>query len=165
MRRYHLFFGFLVLLAFFNVTKGFVMSKGFVLASKIKGQLVADAEGTPVSGVKVIRHWKWAWNGKSGKDETMTDEKGYFVFNEVTKKSITASLLPHEPSIKQDFYVDFTDSRPSLLVLGLQKSNYKQGGELKNTQSVNNPINIRCRTDIEPEARGFYWGTCELIDE
>lgn len=150
--------GWVVLIASLTIA-GESMAAKRVLASEVEGRLVADAEGTPVSGATVVRRWKWAWTGAEGEDRTTTDADGRFRFPEVTGRSLTAGIVPHEPSVDQDFTVELGSDRPPLLILGLQKSNYDPDGETQGR-----PMRLRCRTDLEPDARGFYWGTCELLD-
>lgn len=130
-----------------------------VLVSKIEGQLVSNSAGEPVAGVMVTRTWEWAWNGKQGEDTTTTDAEGRFSFPEITGRSLTASLLPHEPSIRQQLTATLESEKRSLVILSLQKSDYERNSETKG-----HPMKVQCRTDLEPDATGFYWGTCQLVD-
>lgn len=132
-------------------------AKSLVLASAVEGRVLANGEGAPVAGAEVVRRWTWGFNGRKGEDITTTDDQGRFAFDTVTGRSLTAGLLPHEPSIRQE--ITTTANGASLVLLSLQKANYDDNGEL-NGQS----LKIRCRTDLEADSRGFFWGTCELDD-
>lgn len=150
--------GWLVLLCGMT-SAGEAMAAKKVLASEVEGQLVADAGGTPVRGVTVIRRWKWAWTGTEGEARAVTDDQGRFRFPEVTGRSLTAGILPHQPSIGQEFIVELGSGQPPVLILGLRKLDYDVNGE---TQGV--PMRLQCRTDLEAGDLGFYWGTCKLLD-
>lgn len=125
-----------------------------VLASALEGRLLDGEGGRPVSGVTIKRNWSWAWTNREGSDETVTDSEGRFRFQEVVGRSLTAKFVPHEPSVRQEITAELPGG--SLTLLSLQKSNYETNGELGGQ-----PLRIACRTDLEPDASGFFWGTCE----
>lgn len=133
------------------------IGKTLVLTSAVEGRLVQDASGKPASGVTVRRSWTWGWNGREGAEETVTDSEGRFRFGEVTGRSLTAGILPHEPGVRQEIAADLPGG--ALTLLSLQKSNYDRNGELNGR-----PLRIMCRADLEPDARGFFWGTCSYDD-
>lgn len=131
------------------------LGTSLVLASALEGRLIDSENGQPVAGVKIKRNWSWAWTNREGSDETVTDPEGRFHFDEVVGRSLTAKFVPHEPSVRHEITAELPDG--SLTLLSLQKSNYEANGELGGR-----PLRIACRTDLEPDARGFFWGTCEL---
>lgn len=126
--------------------------KSKVFASAMQGRLFLN-DDTPAAGVRVRRTWRWAWNGESGEDETVTDSNGRFAFATVTGGSLLGSLLPHEPVIEQEYFA-YPDSG-EILILGLTKRNYDLDGEADGKQ-----LRIKCRTDKEPDGSGYSWGTC-----
>lgn len=134
---------------------GMAFGGSFVLASEVQGRLVEGEGGAPLAGVTIRRSWNWGWTGRSGTDETVTDNEGRFHFDEVTGRSLTAGIVPHEPSIRQEITAELATG--PLTLLSLQKSNYDSNGELGGQ-----PMHIACRSDLEPDARGFFWGTCSL---
>lgn len=136
-----------------------MFAKTYVMASRMEGVLV-DGAGRPAAGVRVTRRWSWAWNGRNGADVTVTDAQGRFVFDEVRLAPGLTGRLPHAPGIGIEVTADLPGtSGGALTVLDLKKRNYESDGELDGR-----PFRIRCRTDIEPDARGFFWGTC-VLDE
>lgn len=126
-----------------------------VLASELEGRLLDGEDGRPVSGVTITRTWSWAWTSRDGLDQTVTDAEGRFRFEEVLGRSLTAKFIPHEPGVRQELTAELPGG--NLTLLSLQKSNYDEHGELGGR-----PLRIACRTDLEPDARGFFWGTCKL---
>jgi hypothetical protein len=155
-RSYLLKFFKAISLALLIVTGGPSMAFGgsLVLASALEGRLLDGEGGHPVSGVTIKRNWSWAWTNREGSDETVTDSEGRFQFQEVVGRSLTAKFVPHEPNVRQEITAELPGG--SLTLLSLQKSNYETNGELGGK-----PLRIACRTDLEPDARGFFWGTCE----
>lgn len=129
------------------------LGKTYVLASAAEGRLVSGEDGAPVPGVTIRRSWTWGWTGRSGTDETVTDAEGRFRFGEVTGRSLTAGVVPHEPGVRQEYTALLPEG--TLTILSLQKSNYDRDGELDGR-----PMRMRCRTDLEPDAGGLFWGTC-----
>lgn len=131
--------------------------KSFVLSSSVEGRLFDGSDGNPVPDVTIRRSWTWAWTGRKGSEETITDAEGRFRFAEVSGRSLTAGLVPHEPNIRQEIIADLPEG--PLTLLSLQKANYNSNGELGDR-----PLRLYCRTDLEPDARGFFWGTCTYDD-
>lgn len=134
-----------------------MFAKRFVMASPMRGVLV-DAAGVPARGVKVTRRWTWGWNNRNGADSVTTDAEGRFAFDQVTVAPGFTGRLPHAPGIGIELTACLAGGEVTLL--DLKKRNYDPGGELDGK-----PFRIRCRTDLEPGARGFFWGTCVLDDE
>jgi len=127
------------------------IGKSFVLCSQIAGTLI-DKERRPVPGVRVQRTWKWAWNGRTGSEETATDAQGRFAFPQVTGRSLTAGVLSHEPAIDQEI----TAHGPlgPVLIFAAQKMNYDDNGE-----NDGRPLDIVCLIDKAPGRGAGFWGT------
>ncbi len=124
----------------------------FVLCSRFVGVLVTEG-GKPAPGIKMVRSWNWGWNDRSGRDETVTGPDGRFEFAAVTGKSLTASIAPHEPSVRQEIIAH--GARGAVTIWSVNKKNYDMDGELDGRA-----INVVCRVDREPSAQGLIWGTC-----
>ena len=131
-----------------------MFAKTYIMASRMQGVLV-DGADRPASGVTITRRWTWGWNNRSGEDRAVTDAQGRFGFDEVAVRAGLTGRLPHAPGIG----IVITADLPAgpLILLDLKKRNYDPDGELDGK-----PFRIRCRSDTEPEARGFFWGTCAL---
>jgi hypothetical protein len=145
----------LVFLFLFWGGASMAFGNSFVLASALDGRLLDGEDGDPVSGVTITRSWSWGWANSDGTDKTVTDSEGRFHFDEVKGRSLTAKFVPHEPSVRQEITAELPSG--TLTLLSLQKSNYETNGEMGGR-----PLRIACRTDLEPDARGFFWGTCEF---
>ena len=113
-----------------------VFGKPLVLMSAMEGRLI-DADGRPAAGVRLVRSWNWAWPNQQGQDETTTDENGAFRFPAITGRSLTARLLPHEPSIRQRI-IAHHPSGPVEIWLA-RKGNYADNGELQGR-----PLRVLC---------------------
>ncbi|QIE40510.1 DUF6795 domain-containing protein [Meridianimarinicoccus aquatilis] len=133
-----------------------MLAKTYVMASALHGVLVDEA-GTPAAGVRVTRRWTWGWNSRTDSSDVITDAEGRFSFPEVAVSPGLTGRLPHAPGIGIEVSAEIAGAE--LILLDLKKRNYDRDGELDGK-----PFKIRCRTDIEPDARGFFWGTCELDD-
>ena len=154
----------LVFIAFFALSSYTADASGMafgslVLCSKFNGKLITK-QGEPVAGVKVTRKWHWSWNDKRGSSQTITDEQGNFVFDEVTGSSITARLLPHEPGIVTEIFAQSDDGE--LLLFSVDKSNYEAGSELDVVGLDGDELTLHCRIDKKPDGEGLFWGTCDL---
>lgn len=126
--------------------------KTLTLLSEFEGRLVTEGD-QPAAGVRLTRHWKWAWTGDEGEDETVTGPDGRFRFPEVTGRSTMAGIVPHTPSITQE--IKAHGPAGSVEIWYADKRNYKPDGEL------GRPIRAVCHLDREPSADGLFWGTCE----
>jgi hypothetical protein len=133
-----------------------LLAKTFTLASQMEAVLT-DGSGKPAPDVRITRRWTWDWNGKTGADDTRTDAQGRFSFPEVTASSGLTGLIPHAPGVGIEFVADLPGG--PLTLLDLRKLNYDPDGELDGR-----PLRLKCRSDIEAEARGFFWGTCVMDD-
>ncbi len=142
----------LLALAFFFGGGGMAMAKPLVLCSAFEGRLV-DADGRPAAGYRVTRNWTWAWTGKTGSDSTETDAEGRFHLPEVTGRSLTAGLLPHQPLIRQR--ITAAGPEAETLIWEADKPNYDRDGELRGR-----PIRAVCRVGVEPDGSGLFHGTC-----
>jgi hypothetical protein len=101
-----------------------------------------------VANTEIERHWRWEWTGKEGMDTTMTDSEGRFSFPEVTGRSLTAGILPHQPVIHQDMYAKSPSGKERFY--RLTKKDYDLYGEVsiyyiyKNLEYVPHPIKLKC---------------------
>ena len=105
-----------------------VFGKSLVLMSAMEGRLI-DADGRPAAGIRLVRSWDWAWRNLQGRDEASTDENGAFRFPAVTGRSLTARLLPHEPSIRQRIIAHHASGTVEIWLA--RKGNYDDNGELR----------------------------------
>lgn len=113
-----------------------VFGKSLVLMSAMEGRLI-DADGQPAAGIRLVRSWDWAWRNLQGQDETTTDENGAFRFPAVTGRSLTARLLPHEPSIRQRIIAHHASGTVEIWLA--RKGNYDDNGELRGR-----PLRVLC---------------------
>lgn len=74
-------------------------SKTLYLFTEVDGVVLLD--GRPVPGVEVEQDYHWHWGEQERSARVTTDAQGRFRFPEVTGRSWTAGLLPHEPVINQ----------------------------------------------------------------
>lgn len=74
-------------------------TKTLYLFSEVQGTVLLD--GQPVQGVDVEQEYFWHWGDVTRTRTVTTDAQGRFHFPEVTGRSWTAGLLPHEPVINQ----------------------------------------------------------------
>ena len=127
------------------------MSVELVLASTARGRVLDH--GAPVVHAQVVRTWRWAWNGRTGRDVVWTDGDGRFILPAVTGRSWLAALLPHEPYVFQE--VNVHREGQEFLAWQLAKRNYEPDGER------HHPLRVVCHLDRVPgEHRGAF-GICE----
>lgn len=134
----------LVLIALFflmGVSMAFFPSP-HVLMSEMEGRLLNSSD-QPAAKVRLVRSWEWSWTGRKGSDETITDEEGRFSFPEVTGRSITARLLPHEPSIVQKVVAELPEGE--IEIWRADKTNYRPNGELRG-----DPLHVVCGLEELP---------------
>jgi len=134
---------------------------GLVLASATEGRLV-DAAGAPAAGVGLRRRWAWGWTGTEGEDRAETDAEGRFRFPEVTGSSLTARIMPHEPSVRVEIEAERAEGG-ALTLLSYQKATYAAGWEAE--ASGLDEFRLVCRIDAEPSADGLFWGTCRAAED
>jgi hypothetical protein len=133
---------------------------GLVLASATEGRLV-DGEGAPAAGVTLRRRWSWGWTGAEGEDRAETDAEGRFRFPEVTGSSLTARIMPHEPSVRVEIEAERGEGGP-LTLLSYQKATYAAGWEAE--AAGLSDFRVVCRIDAEPSDDGLFWGTCRAAE-
>ncbi|MFO7855086.1 MAG: carboxypeptidase-like regulatory domain-containing protein [Paracoccaceae bacterium] len=133
---------------------------GLVLASATEGRLV-DAGGAPAAGVVLRRRWSWGWTGREGEDRAETDAEGRFRFPEVTGSSLSARVMPHEPSVRVEIEAERGDG--PLTILSYQKATYAAGWEAESAGL--SEFRLLCRIDAEPSADGLFWGTCRAAED
>ncbi len=122
------------------------------LFSAVRG-VVLD-HGKPVEGARIEKSWEWAWNDRKGHNETVTDQHGTFAFPPVWRRSLLASLLPHEPVVVQTILIHFAGKTYKAWMF--DKHTYQENGELENR-----PIHIICRLESEVMHHGKIYGICE----
>lgn len=138
------------------------MLRPLILCSRFDGALVS-ASGEPKVGVAVTRTWSWAWKNKSGSQEVVTDSVGKFSFPEVTAKSLGASILPHEPDVKQAVVAKVNSKDVELFIS--HKHNYLKNGEAgADERRKRDILNYKCTVGGEPKYNeiGQFYGLCEL---
>lgn len=139
------------LLAFLIWEPIMAFGKELVLASAFNGRLVISG-GQPAGGIRITRSLNWGWGSEVITDETTTAGDGRFGFPKVTRRSLTAGIIPHTPSIAQEM-IAHGPSGP-VNIWFADKANYDDGGEL------GRPVSVVCHLDREPSADGLFWGTC-----
>ncbi|WP_431260843.1 DUF6795 domain-containing protein [Roseateles chitinivorans] len=142
-------------LALFALGLTMAFFKTFTLFSAVEGTVLM--EGKPVEGLEVQQTWSWHWGEKKGSAVTRTDAQGRFHFPVVTGRSITGSLLPHQPVIEQSIL--FVHQGKVIDGWSHGKDNYEDQGELKGK-----PLRLVCDLKDEavgrPEIRSF--GICTV---
>jgi len=123
------------------------------LFSEVHG-VVLD-HGQPVAGARLERTWFWHWNDERGGDTTNTDAAGAFRFPAVNGRSLSGSLLPHEPVIEQKILIQHGGKTYRAWVFS--KGEYGENGELDGR-----PIRLTCRLESEPTRKQGVFGICEL---
>lgn len=113
----------------------------FSLFSEVTGSVTNGA--VPVAGAKITRTYEWAWKNKKATDETVTDAQGKFLLPVITGTSILASILPHEPFIRQDIFIEYEGKK--YRAWAHDKRSYDLGGELSNNK--NTSIKLLCNTE------------------
>lgn len=131
-------------------------AKTLVLFSDVSGQLV-NGDGSPAAGITLERKWTWALKNKSGTDSTITDADGNFAFGPVTTKSLSAGIIPHQPTTHQE--ISAKSDAGTIVIWSNSKLNYDLHGEYEGK-----PLRMQCRADAEPNSTGEFWGTCKIID-
>lgn len=117
------------------------------LFSEVEGVVLHN--GQPVTGASVERSYRWHWGDKQGTDNTTSDSDGTFKFPEITERSFTASIVPHEPVIEQKIMI--TVDGNSFKGWVYAKHNYDAQGELGGK-----PMRLVCEISLEPEYRETY---------
>lgn len=132
---------------------GMPLLSNWVLCSEITGQVLM--RGKPVAGASVRREYDWAWGNRKATDEAKTDADGHFSLPEITGRSISGALLPHQPHIHQVITV----------VVGVQdypawvfdKLDYD-----RNSETAGKPAALKCELTTEPHWNGKIYGICTI---
>ncbi|MEM6663832.1 MAG: DUF6795 domain-containing protein [Pseudomonadota bacterium] len=130
--------------------------KVVTLFSEINGTLV-NGSGSPQSGIRIERWWRYGTEGDGESDMATTGQDGSFFFPAITQDSTWAGILPGTPSIKQRITAHGPNGDVKLwfAVKNSFDANSETGGA---------PANVICRIDQEPNADGPVFGTCRLAD-
>jgi hypothetical protein len=120
-----------------------------VLFSEVSG--VVSREGEPVAGVDVERRWHWVLKDELGSDRTRTDESGSFRFPAVTRRSLLARLMPHEPVVGQKIVIH--EGGEERVAWQFTRHDYRDGSELPGR-----PLELTCPLEREPVRRGPRFG-------
>ncbi|MEY4583194.1 MAG: hypothetical protein RL701_7897 [Pseudomonadota bacterium] len=128
------------------------LRRELILVSPFKAQLV-DNDSKPVPGVRIERTWEWVWGKKSGRDETVTDAEGRFQFARVTARSVSATLLRHEPLVGHRVTTK-SPSGAEVLLWSSAKHDYEENGENKGRA-----IDVVCGIDKLPPGKRINAGT------
>lgn len=123
------------------------------LFSEVNGVVLKS--GTPISGAVVEQEFVWSWNDEVGRTSVKTDTLGQFRFPAQVRHSLLASLLPHEPRIKQTILIRY--SGETFQAWLLDKSSYKEDSELGGR-----PIALICDLDAAVEHQGEVYGMCRI---
>lgn len=130
------------------------------LFSKISGVILID--GKPAANALVVRRANLT---KELKDETTTDENGYFEMPAVFTRTVT-KYLPQEFAPKQNIDVSYQGNDYSIwsaVKSGPEENTESKGKELKVTCELNSEnttivvngafIYSRCTWDVEPDPK------------
>jgi hypothetical protein len=129
------------------------MGRKLCVFSEVRGVVLAT--GSPVAGATVERTWDGG--KKPGSDRTRTDAEGRFTLPAVIQSSFLASILPHEPVIRQEIVIEHEGARhPAWLFV---KHNYEVNGERKGK-----PIRATFHLGTEPENREGIYGLAVFDD-
>jgi hypothetical protein len=142
---------FLVLTAI--VQAGCADMGNLVIFSAVEGQIMN--EGRPVSGATISRSWVWPWGKENNSDSATTDQNGRFSLPEISRSSLMASILPHEPNIYQKITVNHANVTTE--IWENFKHSYKPGSE---TDAAQPQIRVSCEITSEPTQRGRLYGRC-----
>jgi hypothetical protein len=131
--------------------QGPAMAK-MVLFSTVNGIVLQGDQ--PVAGAVVEREFRWAWKSETGTDRAETNVRGEFSLPAIERTSLTGSLLPHEPNVRQTILIKHRGQTYKAWMF--DKGNYKPEGE------IGRPIVMTCRLESEPTHHGDVFGICEL---
>ncbi len=129
------------------------MSSTLCLFSEVRGVVLNQEK--PVSGVVVERAFDWTWNGESGVDEAITDDKGEFRFPAIFRKSFWGAIIPHQPFIEQTLHVKYQEETYPTWIL--DKTDYRENSEIKGK-----PISLICRLENVPDQPNELFSSCEI---
>jgi len=109
--------------------------------------------GKPVEGAVIERSYEWSWKNQKGGDQAATDAEGAFSLPVIWGRSLSASLLPHEPNVRQTLLITYQGKTYDGWFFN--KGDYRENDEL------GRPIRLVCRLESEPQRRGEVFGICE----
>lgn len=122
--------------------------------SEVNGVVLRD--GAPVEGALVERTFVWTSSrGETATDSTETGSQGEFHFPPAFKRSLTASILPHNPRIRQTILIRHEGEEYQAWVF--VKGNYREDGELQGR-----PLALVCDLEEEPARLDGVFGICRL---
>jgi hypothetical protein len=134
------------------------------LFSEVRGRVLAG--GAPVAGAAVHREYHWSWGKEKKSDTAVTNEEGEFRFPEITGRSLSATIVPHQPVIQQHIWITY--SGKDYIAWTFTRMNYEKNSETKSMYAHYNPIiTIDCSLDkpsglkvLSPSSEVF--GICEI---
>jgi hypothetical protein len=129
------------------------MGRKLCLFSEVRGVVLAN--GSPAADATVERTWDWG--RKPGSDRARTDAEGRFALPAVLRRSLLASILPHEPVIRQEMHIEHGGERRQAWLF--VKHNYEVDGERKGR-----PIRATFHLEAEPENREGIYGLAVFDD-
>ena len=152
----------LVILLMFTVsiniiTQSEVMPMSFntkqIFFSEVHG-VVLD-HGKPVNGAVIERSYKSNWRGDQSVDRTKSDVNGKFYMSSISRFSLLAALLPHQPAISQKILITVNNKIFEAWVLF--KTNYDNNGELEGKS-----IDVICDLANEPDYQNRFFGIARI---
>lgn len=123
------------------------------LFSEVHGRVIQ--KGASIEGAVIEREYVWGWKNKTYRDQTVTNPQGDFSFPEMAEVSFWASLLPHEPIIKQTILIRHKEKTYKAWLF--DKENYKSNSELNGRT-----ISLLCDLDAQATHKGSVYGICEI---
>ena len=123
------------------------------LFSEVNGVVLKD--GKPVANAEVTRYFHWHWKDRKSNESTTTNSQGEFHFDAVREKSVTASLMFHEPLVSQDIKI-FVDGQ-EYKAWRFTKHDYEDNGELNGRA-----IKMKCALETEAYFKDEVFGICTL---
>lgn len=122
--------------------------------SEVNGFVLKD--GVPVEGALVERSFVWTSSrGETATDSTGTDSQGRFHFPPAFKRSLAASILPHNPRIRQTILIRHEGEAHQAWVF--VKGNFREDGELQGR-----PLSLVCDLEEEPDRIDGVFGICKI---
>lgn len=124
------------------------------LFSEVHGSV--KQKGYAIEGAVIERQYVWGWKNKIYLDQTVTNVHGEFSFPEATEESFFASLLPHQPIIKQTILIKYKEKTYKAWLF--DKEDYKSKSELNGRA-----ISLLCDLDAQITHKGTVYGICEIL--
>jgi hypothetical protein len=127
-----------------------------ILSSALKGQVLLNNQ--PVVGATIQRESKWAWADETIRNEMTTGTDGKFYFEEIMRRSLLATWLPHEPTITTKLTILHQGKTYEAFVT--DKHDYKRDGEFNGKHS-----RLVCHLERPPARKESHYGICDVIYE